>query len=348
MKKYISLFVMALMLSVSLVSYGAELTNGPQTIHGTKTFDQDVIVKKNLTIEGSIKGAAVRHGNVFFVSSVTGVNSTGNYGTSYDKPFATIDYAIGQCSANHGDIIYVLPNHSETASAADTFDADVAGISIIGIGEGTDMPMIDYTNAAGEVAIGAAGVTIEGINFHSNVTDVLIAVSVEAAGDYLTIRNCVFDVETTTTDEFAVGVDIAAGANYVTVDNCRMDMGLGGAVAGVLFNGASAGGRITNNWIIGDYSTACIAGATAASTLLDIGYNRLFNGAGSNIGTEPGIDLNGNSTGMIYNNFIACNLATKAAAIVAAKCMLFENYYNEDVSGAGTGGLIGTASADDE
>ena len=50
--------------------------------------------------------------------------------------------------------------------------------------------------------------------------------------------------------------------------------------------------------------------------------------------------------GILELNRIVCNIATKAASIVADKCMLFENYYNEDVGGGATGGIIGTASAD--
>jgi hypothetical protein len=138
----------------------------------------------------------------------------------------------------------------------------------------------------------------------------------------------------------------AASNNGYIVGN-RINMGLGGAVDAIELAGASIGHIIEENYIIGDYSTANIIGSTAASTLLKISRNILVNGAGNNIGTEPCIELNGNSTGVINDNYCVCNLATVAAAIVAAQCLLFNNYYNEDVSGAGTGGLIGTASAND-
>ena len=67
----------------------------------------------------------------------------------------------------------------------------------------------------------------------------------------------------------------------------------------------------------------------------------------SDVNTEPGIELLTGSTGVIQNNNIVANLATKAASVVCDNCMLFENYYNEDASSSGTGGIIGTASADD-
>ena len=52
-------------------------------------------------------------GNVYWVDSGTGSN--GNKGT-YRQPLATIDNAIGKCSANNGDIIVVFPGHSGTVS----------------------------------------------------------------------------------------------------------------------------------------------------------------------------------------------------------------------------------------
>ena len=105
---------------------------------------------------------------------------------------------------------------------------------------------------------------------------------------------------------------------------------------------------IRGNVMRGDYSIGNIIGSTTLSTNLDIDGNLLENGDGSNLNAQPCIDLVGvSSTGTIRNNYLVCNLSTKGAAIVAANCLLFENYYNEDVSSSGTGGIIGTASADD-
>src|SRR5688572_2883165 len=73
-------------------------------------------------------------GSIFFVHSGTGSNS--NDGSSPDSPMATLDAAIGLCTASKGDTIYVMPGHAETIAAADGFDADVAGVSIVGIGWG--------------------------------------------------------------------------------------------------------------------------------------------------------------------------------------------------------------------
>ena len=258
--------------------------------------------------------------------------------------------ALAECTAGKGDVIIVVPGHYEDlgdTSNSGAIDVDVADVTIIGLGRGSSMPRIDFNHADADFIIGAANVSIENIHFEATVTGVKIGIAIEAAGDYFTIKDCKFTVETTTTDEFLYAIDIAAGANYGNIVGNFIDQGLGGATGGIHLNGTSVGHKIHKNRIIGDFGTANIVGSTAASTVLDIGYNILVNGEGSNIGAQPCIELNGNSTGEIYNNYCVCNLATVAAAIVATLCMLFENYYNEDVSGAGTGGLIGTASAND-
>ena len=277
-------------------------------------------------------------GSVFFVDDS---GSNGNSGADADNPFADIDYAIGRCTASKGDVIFVMPGHYEAITGAAAIDADVAGISIIGLGRGLDQPQISFGHADAGFVIGAASVWIENINFQAAITGVLLGVSVEAAGDNFTIKNCRFDVATTTTDEFMSAIETAAGANNGVVEGCYIDMGLGGATQAVHLNGTSSGHQILNNHIMGAYSTANIAGSTGASTLIDIGYNILTNGSGTTLTTEPNIELNGNSTGNIYNNYCTCNEASDDTVIVADYALLYENYYNETISSAGTGVVFG-------
>ena len=291
-----------------------------------------------------IGGTKITTGSVFFVDSATG--SDGNNGKSKDKPFATLDYAIGKCTANKGDIIYVMPNHSETlAAAGQLFDADVAGISIIGLGNGDNMPLFDLNHADAECVVGASNVLIENLNFHANVSDVKIGLDIEAACTYVTVRGCLFTVEATTTDEFLISIQSNAGNSYLTIENNEINMGLGGAVHGVKLTGAHLYPKVVNNIITGDYTTACVGGITTLSQNILIKGNYLIQGIGGNIGAVAAIVMLTGTTGVIADNYIVCNLATKALSIVADQCFYFENYYNEDVTG--TGGIIGAASADD-
>lgn len=73
-------------------------------------------------------------GEHFFVDSVNGLDT--NPGSTWNSPLATIDAAIGKCSPNRGDVIYVRPGHTENITAATGINCDVAGITIQGLGSG--------------------------------------------------------------------------------------------------------------------------------------------------------------------------------------------------------------------
>ncbi len=284
------------------------------------------------------------YGNTFYVHSATGDDSRD--GKSPLRALATIDAAVNLCTANQGDAIIVLPNHTETLTATD-ITVDVAGVSIIGIGHGGQMPHLLHNHADAEVSIVADDVLWQGIRHSADVTAVKVAIEIEDGADNCIVRGCKFDVVATTTDEFLVSIRTNDASNFALIEDCDIDMGLGGAVAAISFTKDTDGTTVRGCRIQGDYSTAVINGITTASTNLDINGNLLINGTSGGIGTEPGIELVTGSTGTIRDNYIVCNLATKAAAVVADTAMLFQNFYNEDVSGAATGGLVGTASADD-
>lgn len=278
-------------------------------------------------------------GKVFWVngSSVLAEGSksgsNNNKGT-YREPFATIDYAVSKCTANRGDIIMVMPGHTETASAADAIDLDVAGIAVIGLGSGTLMPRVDYTAAAGEIAVGADNVTIHNINFHANVTDVLIAVDIEDGVDYCTISDCLFDVETTATDEFATAIRLTNNNTGCRIVGNIIEQGLGGAVSAIKLDADTHRTIIEDNIITGDYSTANIHGDTTLSTELLVRNNLLVNGGSGGVGTEPVVELLTGTTGVLSWNTGFCNVATVAAAWVG-DTVFHDNTWTGEVAGVG-------------
>ena len=281
-------------------------------------------------------------GNVFFVDSGSGSDS--NDGTSLDTALATIDAAVGKCTASNGDVIFVLPGHVETITGTD-ITVDIAGVSVIGLGKGSLMPQIKHNNAAAEVSIAADNVTWQGIRHSADVTGVKVAIEIENGIDYCTVKGCVFDVVLAATDEFLVSVRTNDASNFALIEDNDFDMGLGGAVAAVSFTADTDGTVVKNNRIQGDYSAACINGITTLSTKLLIEKNLLINGGAADMGALPAIVLLTGSTGIIRDNDVVCNLVTMAASDVADTILLFRNYYNEDIAGTGT--IFGVASAND-
>jgi hypothetical protein len=117
-------------------------------------------------------------GEVFWVNNSSvlakgGIGgSNGNPGT-YLKPFSTIDYAIGRCTANRGDIIMVMPGHAETVDAATDIVMDVAGIAIVGLGSGAKRPTLTFSVATtANIPITADDMSIKNILFVANFADV--------------------------------------------------------------------------------------------------------------------------------------------------------------------------------
>lgn len=301
------------------------------------------------------KTGKVFTGMLFVVDSSSTLDRDVASNGNFLRPFSTIDYAIGRASArtanahpaaNSGTLILVLPGHAETITTADQIDADLAGATIWGAGSGADRPTLTYTVAAGEFTIGANNTTVGNIRFLSSVTAVLKAINVEDSVLDAQIVDCWFGVDASGTDEFNDCINFGGTNTRFVVEGNTMDMGLGGAVAGVHVDDDCAQGVIRKNIIRGDYSTANITGDTTLSTNILIDDNLLVNGVGGDLNAQPTIELLTGTTGIITDNYIVCNLATKAASIVADTCLNFENYYNEDI-GTSTGGLIGTVSADD-
>src|SRR3990167_1275260 len=82
-----------------------------------------------------VEDKADHPGAIFFVDSTHAAKADAvGGGRSPDRPLATIDYAIGLCTASKGDVIYVMPGHAENLTAADGIDCDIAGITIVEIG----------------------------------------------------------------------------------------------------------------------------------------------------------------------------------------------------------------------
>ena len=278
-------------------------------------------------------------GNQFYVDSVHG--STSNDGLTWASALAGIDAAVGKCTANHGDVIWVAPGHNEGIVAASAIDLDIAGITVIGLGTGTLKPTIDFDHADAGFVIGADNVTVKNIRFRCSVTSVKIGVAIEAAVDSYQILDCDFGwAEAAGTDEFLIAVNILAACNDGLIEGCTFAAGAAEATVAVKLVGASDNVTIRNNRFTGACSTAFVNGITTLSTNLLIQGNIMQQGA-----TEPGIELLTGTTGVICDNYIATNLDTVTASIVADGCWKFENYYCE--VGNETGALIGTASAND-
>jgi len=270
-------------------------------------------------------------GNVFFVDS--GASLAGDNvgsGKSPERPFATLDYAIAYCTANNGDVIYVMPGHAETVSAAAGLALDVAGISIIGLGRGTDQPTVTLDTAdTADVDVDAANILIENINFVAGVADIAAMIDVNATD--CTIRNCRFTQSAVNLNALVCIEDaLLLASNRLTVEGCYALMYDAANTHFINMVGTGDGYIIRNNILIGDWGTMAVGGAGIV-TYITIIDNVISNQANTNDGC---INLPVTSTGLVMRNLCG-GAAAQANGITATACAVAQNYYgvvSEDLS----------------
>lgn len=285
-------------------------------------------------------------GNIFFVDSgeTTDGADTAGYGTHPDKPFLTIDFSIAQCTASQADVIFALPGHNDSLAAAATIDLDVAGISVIGVGRGADRPRIDYDAADASIDIGASSCMIKNAQLLPSVTIVTIGIDNETLFTDAVLE----DIEVLAgedgagVDEFVTGIELKVTCTRATIIGFEYDTHASttNAARAIYFNGASTRVRVEDFWI-DIVGTDAVAGIEGTGSSL----RSLIKNGTITTDAEPGIELAAGQTGVIEDVDIFADLATIAAATVAAGMAHFRVRYVE--VGNESDAAVKTASVDD-
>jgi len=270
-------------------------------------------------------------GNIFWVDSGESKGGdTDGHGHNPGTPFLTIDYAIGQCEASNGDIVYVAPGHAETIVGAGGITMDVAGVSIIGMGTGDMRPTITFTTAAAaSVLVSASDCVIANMRFICNITSQVHMIDV--AGDDLEIYGCSFK-EGSATGLCFISADTADGdSDNLYIHDCDFYAPTAGNYDQAIDLGKDhTGVRINNNDIYGDFDEACVDAPTAGNACANL---RIKGNDLSNLLTgQHVIQLSGTAvTGRIVHNL--CQTDTQATTIDGSACSCFDNWWC-DVDGS--------------
>jgi nitrous oxidase accessory protein NosD len=283
----------------------------------------------------SIEDMSLGTGSRFFVSSVTGTDGAG-YGRNPDAPVATLDYAVGLCTASKGDKIYLMPGHAETkTTTGDIATVDIAGVEVIGLGNGPLRPTFTFGHAGTTLTVSAANCLIRNIKIISDVADCAVGITASATADGLTVENCDF-YDGALTKELVIGISIAAACHEVTVRNNRFivnDGDTGGCEAAIKLAGASNHTRIEGNFIQGNFTGYPIDLTTAASVGVIVSENSVFN---TDTANGYGVAAHASTTGHVVRNLIT-NAKDTVAPVTAAACHVGQNYGS---NAAGASGII--------
>lgn len=282
-----------------------------------------------LLIEGAVRGLSP--GTDFFVSSVTG--SSSNAGTSFAAPKATLAQALALCTADKGDRIFLMPGHAESIGASG-LAWNVAGVSIIGLGNGSLRPTFTWHTTDAVVTVSAANILIRNILTAVDLDEVVSMFLVTGA-------NVVFDA----VDFSAVGTSAQAiqwllttnAADGLVIKNClhRQLTAANSAQKWIQLVGPDFVRIIDNTFLIvanASTSSELISGSTAV-VYIEIARN-LCEFIGATV--DSVINLVTGSTGIIADNriFSGTGVAT-AAAITGDGCGMFGNLWADTAAASG-------------
>lgn len=309
------------------------------SIHGRALgFD-----KTHLYLHGRPVGSAlVGRGKTFYVDSA--IDGTG--GENPDEAVGTLDEAFALCTANRGDIIVVMPNHAETITGAAGIAHDVAGVSVVGLGVGSQRPRFLMDGGTSVTyAISAADAYVGNLVFASGHADVVTCFNVTASGAW--IDACEFE-DNTADENFVTEIKATSttdnNADDLKVTNCRA-MTPDASGAEFIEIAADLDGLVaTGNFVCKDAGTA--AGFIVCATGKDltncrIESNRLVSGA-----TSGDIFINNDTaanSGIVAFNLVGHHDADAAAPFDVDGVRFFENY----AVGVDTGSALLLPAVDD-
>lgn len=293
---------------------------------GQSTFD---VLKANTYIGQPM----VTSGQIFFVGNSTTVApgakgaSNGNSGTSPQEPFSTIDYAIGRCTASRGDIIYVLPGHTESVTATN-FNVDVAGITIIGLGSGAVKPTFTFAATDSTVNVTVGNCTLKNLRLQAGVGDVVTAVLHATAAQ----NTQYLDIEFYATSTFNFINCYTLGAANIS-DGCRWERNYlrtadAGQRALAITAASHADLKFYNNYVVHAAAAAGLLTGGAADFLgIDVRNNFVQTGQTDGaVGVLVITTGTASSGSIVGNDMKTADAAANVAIPIASKVYAAKNY----------------------
>lgn len=277
-------------------------------------------------ILAGIRGGATT-GDVFYVDSTNaGASDTAGRGRTPSVPFATLDFADTQCADNNGDVIILMPGHAENIATATALTLATVGVSVVGLGNGTDQPTLTFiTNTAADCNIDAANITIENVHFVANLQDIAVCIDVNATD--FTCRDCRF-TDSSNALNFLVCIQDGATStsDRMTIEGCRC-FGLDLTDTHfVNLAGTGTGHVIQDNILNGTWATMCIGGAGVVTSCMIL-RNNIFNLAA---GADLCISMAATATGLMAQNNCTGGHATQG--IIPGDLGAIENYYEDHIT----------------
>jgi hypothetical protein len=285
-------------------------------------------------------------GRIFFVDSSNTANKGDdtNHGNTPQAPFATIDFAIGQCSANRGDVIKVLPGHAETITAAAAINLDVAGVTIEGLGAGADRPTITFaTSTAASIVLNAASCRLRNLILDMTGIDSIGQGGSGAGGIEIKAADCIVErckfIIATTGNQIKNAIGMSTGAVRAKIlHNEFSGTATAGPNSAIDFYGAGAltveGIEIGHNRIVGDFATGALYFSCTDVLLNLYVHDNVITATGTSQECIRFASIGAGSSGVVLRNTLLGSNAGVTYQTTATGIANVENYgYDIDTDG---------------
>ncbi len=254
-------------------------------------------------------------GAIFFVDSGhSAASDTAGFGKNPDAPFATLDYAVGKCTASSGDVIYLMPGHAEAIIADSGVDIDVAGVTVIGLGKGATRPTFTFgTAVTADFKLAAASTHVENLLFLGGIDALTGPVEVSAAD--CAIVNCEFrDVTGQATDTLVV----LDGSDRLKVLGCTFTMAAGAGANSAIAIVSSDDVEIADCKIYGNFAVGGIDLRTTASARLSVHDCRIWTANSADVCIVDTVTASTGTIGPNLDLILKDNAANITTAVTGA------------------------------
>jgi hypothetical protein len=241
--------------------------------------------------------------------------------------YSTIDAAINACTASAGDTIYVLPGHTEAITSG-SIAADVAGISIIGLGSGSLKPTLTFGATDSKITVGAANITFKNLRLTAGIGDVVTAFLHATAAQ----NTQYIDIEFYATSTFNFINCYTLGAANIS-DGCKWERNYlrtadAGQLALVVTAAAHNDLKFYNNYVVHAAAAAGLLTAGAVNLLgLDVRGNFVQTGqSDGSVGVLVITTSTASSGSIVDNDMKTSDAAANVAIPIASKVYAARNY----------------------
>jgi len=144
-----------------------------------------------------------------------------------DDPFiaknlvTTLDAGLARARSGLGDVVAVLPGHSEDLTTADAMASLKAGTKIIGLSAGGLMPTLRWAATAATFLLDVDGVVLQGLRLRMEGANGVVA-PITVTGADCAIVGCDIETASGASNVATTVITVSTGANRFTMAGCRV------------------------------------------------------------------------------------------------------------------------------